>query len=315
MNNVGKLRNEHARDIICFLWRGYLVDDAGGGQYTYRYKCDNEKEHALQNVSSLQDLESGDQDLYTLWQKTEMLIQLTTEKGLEKSVDELPLLHMVIKLHLPKVVVWLALRLFLSKVKDKDKMGRLPLHWAAEYNNIDTEKGFCVECNGKLSELKTKRIVELVLHAFPKGAKYPDNEGSLPLALLLDLEHRSWTLNNWTERCVMALMKQAPEALMQRNVKNFMLPFMAAASIHDKNTVKAKNKFEEKEMLQRKFELTYAILRENPTVVASGIYETHREKYLNEKIGVLEEEKRKLQEDLTRLKSSQGNAHKKQKYT
>lgn len=93
-------------------------------------------------------------------------------------------------------------------------------------------------------------------------------------------------MNEWTQRCVLALLKQAPEALSKRNAKNFMFPFMTAASVHDDNKTKARHKYGERQMLQRKLELTYAVLREDPSVVAVGITESRHEKYLKTKLEV-----------------------------
>jgi hypothetical protein len=321
MSVVGKLADETARSTICYLWRRYFAKESSS--YGYSMIVTLEMEEVLLNVTSIEDLRNKakeevdmnyTQELYSLWQKTQLLIQMTKTTGLKESMDQLPLVHCLIKVHVPKVVVWLAVRLFAAQLKLKDKkFARLPLHWAAVRNNIDTEKDFhCTFQDGKLSTLVDKRrMVEVILDSFPAAAKYTDTQGSLPLALLLDLEYRSWTQNNWTQRCVMALMKQAPEALGRKNSLNWMLPFMAGAAIHDNNTVIANHKCQEREMLNRKLNLTYSMLRENPTVVASGRTASLREQYLNKtlmgahnKIEQLEKEKQKLQDEADHANAS-----------
>lgn len=83
---------------------------------------------------------------------------------------------------------------------------------------------------------------------------------------------------------------------------------MAATSIHDDNTVRARSKYAEREMLLRKLELSYVVLRENPSVVASGIKATPREQYLTAKLNdakrtitQIEEEKCQLHEKIAML--------------
>ena len=261
---VGCILKPHCREIICQFWR--TQDSA-------------ERRQEILSISSLEDLASFP-DLQTLWQKTELIVKMTKEGGLDKSVVKLPFVHQMIKIGLPKVVVWMAVRLYPNQVKIKDEFGRLPLHWAAVQNNFDTEEGMFRRT--PVAEIVSKAMVELILEVYPDGAKYPDKQGSLPLVLLLDLEFRHWTFNDWTYRSVMALVKQAPEALTQMNTKNRMLPFMTAASIRDSNTVRPNTKREELKMKNRKRTLAYAILRENPTVVASGIVPSAREIYLDQ---------------------------------
>ncbi len=272
----GKLPIKTVRETICYLWTRHLKDRSSR-------VCTREKEEGLLNVSSMEDLRSNE-ELHSLWQKTELLIKSTKSGGLNDTVQKLPLVRTLIKRRIPKVVVWLAVRLYPEQVRLKDDEGRLPLHWAAVLNNLNTEEDFDVEFEGRLSEILKGRMVELMLDFFPKGAEHADVEGSLPLDLLLNVEYESWTDNSWMQRCALKLMKQAPIALIKRNAKNFMLPFMTAACIHHQNTVKARSKHEEKRMLQRKLKLTYAILRENPSVVTSGISETAQEKYLKRKL-------------------------------
>lgn len=274
-----------ARKTICYLWLHYLVEDPPDqiSDYMPTSTCGKEKEKGLLQVSSVGDLRHN-QELYSLWQKTELLIKATQTRGLTKSVQDIRIVHTLIRGRLPRVVVWMALRLYTAQVQVKDEMGRLPLHLAAVLNNLVTEEDFKVDFEGDLAKAMKRRMVELVLEFFPAGAECADIEGSHPLALLLDLEYRSWSSNNWTKRCVMALMKQAPKALIKKNGKNCMLPFMTAACIHDDNTIKARSKEEESMMLKRKLNLTYAVLRGDPSVVASGITGTSRERYLEEKL-------------------------------
>jgi len=301
----GTLRMTDARKTICYLWLRYLVRDADAG---YRYSsrststCDEDKENELLHVSSVEDLRRNE-ELNSLWEKTKLLIKSTKTNGLAKSVQDIQIVHTLLQGCLPRVVVWMALRLYTAQVQVRDEKGRLPLHLAAMLNNIDTEKDFMVVFKGNLRKIIERRMVEIVLGFFPAGAKCADFEGSLPLALLLNLEYRSWTFNNWTQRCVVALMKQAPEALAKRNAEDFMLPFMTAACIHDKNTIKASTKHEESSMLNRKLALTYAVLRSNPTVVASGITGTAQERYLEKKLEDARAEISRLKQEIAELKN------------
>jgi len=301
----GTLSMIDARKTICYLWRWYLDEDPSDLSYKYPSTstiiCAKEKENGLFQVSSVEDLRHNE-GLYSLWQKTELLIKSTQTRGLTKSVQDIRIVHTLIRGRLPRVVVWMALRLYTAQVQVKDEMGRLPLHLAAALNNLDTEEDFKVDFKGDLAKVMKRRMVELVLEFFPAGAECADIEGSHPLALLLDLEYRSWSSNDWTKRCVMALMKQAPKALIKKNGRNCMLPFMTAACIHDDNTIKAGSKGEERMMLNRKLNLTYAILRGDPSVVASGITGTSRERYLEKKLEDAHGEIRRLKQEIAVLK-------------
>jgi hypothetical protein len=84
-----------------------------------------------------------------------------------------------------------------------------------------------------------------------------------------------------------------------------MLPFMTAASICDENTVRASNKREEEEMFCIKMNMSYALLREDPSAVSSGIKESAYEAPLKKRLRGMEdaleawlEENKRLREEL-----------------
>ena len=59
-----------------------------------------------------------------------------------------------------------------------------------------------------------------------------------------------------------------------------MLPFMAAAAVYNSNKDRT---YGRDKMMLRKFNLCYALLRENPTVVASGITENEDRELTHQK--------------------------------
>lgn len=215
----------------------------------------------------------------------ELLVKCTIRNGPAKSVEELPLIHHLIQLRVPVFIVYLAAKVYPEQVRLRDQKGRIPLHWAAIQNNKDSQEGCDVRFNDCFKfNVEGIRPVEVLFDCLPEGATYFDREGCLPLHLLLNLEYESYTDNQWTRRCVVALAKQAPQGLIRRTRLDFMLPFMTAASLHDCHTVSARYKGEEQNMLLRKQDLCYELLRANPSVVASGISESAQEKYLKRRL-------------------------------
>lgn len=293
-DTVGNLTIKSARGTICSLWNDQLASP-GYSRYSSSHPCDEAKDTFLCSVSSMKDLQTNS-ELCILWRKTELIMESTNQN--------VPLVHAMIRARLPLFLVWLAVKLYPNQIKERDSKGRIPLHWACLLNNRNSHEDFKIKFKegGALSRVSKNRVVDLTLNAFPEGATYADVEGVVPLVSLLDLEYTSWTLNSWTQRCVLAVMKQAPEALTSRNIKNFMLPFMTAACIHDQNTTMANTKGEEKQMLQRKLDMTYALLRQDPSVVSLGVNETLHEKYLQKKLAEEKDKSKRLEMELEKLK-------------
>ena len=293
-----KNSGDDVRKILCYLWTSYFTD----GDLVRE-----EKENEFLGVSSWEDLERIER-LHTLWQKTELLMMCTKNDTIDESARDCAFVHLLIKGRLPRVVVWMALTLYPEQAKLRDDKGRLPIHLAASLNNRNSEEHFALVFQGGMQKIKEKRMVEVVLDFFPAGAKVADRKGSLPLALLLKLEYDSFTNNSWTRRCIVALIKQAPEALTRRYAGDGLLPFMTAASMHDKHTVTARTKSEEQSMLLRKQNLCYTVLRSNPTVVASGITDTARERYLEKKLQEAEDEIHRLRARVAMLEAGESSA-------
>ena len=109
----------------------------------------------------------------------------------------------------------------------------LPLHWATVKNNIRPMK--LMKNRKGTGKIIPKAVIELLLEVYTDGAHYPDNLGTLPLALLLDREYQEWTFDDSTYRCAMALVKCAPDALTQPDKKYHSLLFMMAAFIKESN--------------------------------------------------------------------------------
>jgi len=298
---VGVMSIESARMLVSHLWCCYLFSDSRG-RIAFRAKPDGAKAEGLLEIASMEDLQSKPV-LHELWLKTELLIRATVKGGLHFSgVEQFPLIHKMIEVHVPRIVVWLATRLHPTYLCIKDAKGRLPLHLAARWNNADSENFFQIIFEGPLCEIVKKRYVELILEAFPAGAKCWDSKGSLPLAVLLDLEYRSWSDNEWTQRCVEALMEHAPEALIQRNAMNFMPPFLTGACLHDDNSFRAGSKYEERRVNVRKLNLAYTLLRQNPSVVSSGRTEPRsRELYLEKELESAESKMQRLRKENEKL--------------
>jgi hypothetical protein len=333
---VGTLHQQSARETILHLWADYLFpNNANGGSFTYHEQtCPKAKQDELLSVTSKQHLvdKKCNAALCDVWTKTELLLKMTVTNGLEKSVeagddnkqdddnsnnnnDVFPLIHTLIQVKVPKFIVWFALKLYPKQAQVLDELGRMPLHWAAAMNNCETER----ECRVSFDQIDglsidkekskyttpttTMAMVELVFNAFPTGASHVDKNGSHPLALLLDLDYKSWTdcTNDWTRRCVMLLLQQAPEALHELNGENRLLPFLTAACLHEDNAWRAGGKEEALRKSLRQLNLSYEILRLDPTVVSRGVQATPRELYLQQQLNEAKDEIRKLQAEQQKL--------------
>lgn len=302
MSVSGKMSLEGTRRLIRRLWRRYLTGSEAG------VLVHEEKQELLSRIYSMDDLQSND-ELYSLWQKTEILIKSREPFDLDKPEQDVPFLfaHALIKHESPTLLVWLALRVYPQQLIHRDGLKRIPLHWAAE---IRSQRSYLsVAFHGKLREIDKQDPVELVFEWFPGGASFVDFEGSLPLDLLLDRVYRDESAaDKRAHTCILALAKKAPEALMKRNKKNHMFPFLTATCTFD--SADMRTQAQENSVL----ELSYSLLRLDPSVIAFGLHETHREADLKRllhkaesKICRLEEELERLQEENMRLRTTQGH--------
>jgi hypothetical protein len=223
------------------------------------------------------------------WQKVELIVRATQPKGLDMPIEQINLLKLLmVDLQAPNPILWLACTAYphLAKRKD-DSHGRLPLHWAAIHNNESYHRFYGRSWSGPSTDscvffaMHDVRRVEIVLSLYPKAAKLPDQQGVLPLEYLLNDEYIHWAHNEWVQRCALALIHEAPEALVRSNPieKNGMMPFATVACIHDQFATHLRQDGASN-MLLRKLNLTYAILQENPAAVLGGIKDTVREQFL-----------------------------------
>ncbi|CAB9504528.1 expressed unknown protein [Seminavis robusta] len=253
------------------------------------------KMDGLLQIESIEDLESDKcKDLRNLWQKTELLFRASQEKhGMSKPLHEMSFIHMLIQEGMPKISVWLALRLLpASQLLQVDSHGRTPLHIAAMCNETELEKDDPMfSCNYPGCLLKDSTILEMVLKACPEAASKPDKEGSLPLSLLLQQTGNFVAYSNGLKkkehmlRSVHAFVVHAPHALALPNPKDKMLPFMLAATS------------------PKDIDVTFSILIESPSVVVSGIEATDREVWLTDKLKQAQTHNQKLEDENQKLRA------------
>ena len=180
--------------------------------------------------------------------------------------------------------MWFALQMYPDQAKFEDDSGRLPLHWAALIYNVKefppsflNKVDFSNTSNEAMKRHLEKSMVEWTLDVFPGGARCRDKKGLLPLDLLLDLECKSWDIDNEEMHpSALSLSGANTDALSQINPLTKMLPFMTAACICYEKANKTGINFEneKRKMLQRKLELTYVILLKNPAVILRGIQDS-----------------------------------------
>ena len=279
--NVGLMTPvEEAGRIINDMWSSYL------GTMPRRYSWGSLRRQGAQKellgASSIAELRSNENlaNLCSLWEKTELLAKISMPlDSWKKSPEQLPLVHQLIRTSRQKIVVWFALQMYPNQAKFKDDCGRLPLHWAALLYDVRD----CVPSILNSADFEKMRVhleksmVELTLDVFPGGAECRDKKGLLPLDLLLDVECRSWDIDHEEmHRSALSLVGANIDALSQINPLTKMLPFMTAACVYDETTHKTKTNFENesRKMLQRKLELTYAILLKNPAVILRVIQDS-----------------------------------------
>ena len=243
-------------------------------------------EESILQVSSIEDLRSNDKlhRLYDLWQRIELLMRAFIPDGFVKPMEELPFLCRMIENKIPKVLLWLALKLYPKQVAAEDEKGRLPLHWAARFNNDESESIHIVVLPEPAQAEVDMSLVDLFMKAYPEGAAHADSEGSYPLDVLLDTEFRGWHLSDWTHGDVMNLARYAPAALTRPSKLNQLLPFMAANCRHKSAGQVVINRQERQTMALRKLNLTFSLLMQNPNAVISGITSTEREIWLTDKL-------------------------------
>jgi len=178
--------------------------------------------------------------LCTLWEKTELVAKMSMPlESWKKSPEQLPVVHHLMRITRQKVVVWFALQMCPDQAKFKDDSGRLPLHWTALLHDVTG----CVPSILKSADFKEmkvhlkKSMVELTLDVFPGGAECGDKKGLLPLDLLLDVECRSWDIDNEEMHpSALSLVGVNTDALSQMNPLTKMLLFVTAACICDEKT-------------------------------------------------------------------------------
>ncbi|CAB9498967.1 expressed unknown protein [Seminavis robusta] len=321
LDRTGEPINE---DMVCkgltfawqrFDWRSWKVDELFSI-------------HSLDDLRKLCENKDASEDLLRLWFRTIRLIRASQENGLVKPIEELNLFHVFIRKGLPKVCIWLALRLLpTSYLSHRDSHGRLPLHLAVMFYELELLSGIQLEgrwlsrreCSPIVfpecsrAALDKSTVIEMLLEAYPQGAYEPDLEGNLPLPLLLQQEpgesqhllheiggqifaHQYFHIKDSMVkdhmlRSIEAFVKHAPEALaLPSKTKVYpeyitTLPFMVAASSNCW------------------LDVTFSILRENPSVVACGIKASDREIWLTDKLNKAQTHIQKLEDEVEQLRA------------
>jgi len=287
----GRLQPEYSCKLAKDLWHFHFPPTSSQG--------DREAtEQELFSVTSLADLRLKPAT-HNLWLKTELLIGMSLEGGMGSPVlaENPSLIHLLLKLRVPKVVVWLAAKLYPASLNNTDEGGSLPLHVVIRgYRFTEVPEGFIVRYSEGFRALLGEDMDKFMFNLFPAAAGRTDSRGAYPLALLLGGSRPYNRVGWWALRqLALAFMKQAPKALLRRSTENFLFPFMSAAVLSSFTN--------ETPMLS----LTYELLRENPSALSKlGTVPRSQLLYVEEKledakskIERLEEENLKLRLELT----------------
>eukprot|EP00568_Trieres_chinensis_P006037 CAMPEP_0183301246 /NCGR_PEP_ID=MMETSP0160_2-20130417/7417_1 /TAXON_ID=2839 ORGANISM="Odontella Sinensis, Strain Grunow 1884" /NCGR_SAMPLE_ID=MMETSP0160_2 /ASSEMBLY_ACC=CAM_ASM_000250 /LENGTH=379 /DNA_ID=CAMNT_0025463817 /DNA_START=180 /DNA_END=1316 /DNA_ORIENTATION=+ len=221
--------------------------------------ADSQMAERIKKIKSKNDLQR-DRELYRLWHKICAFIRFGYPQDRITSV----LLQGGEYIY-PRILLWLASKVAPEEFCQRDIEDQIPLHIAANQNPYLDEEGLLeivFLSDNKLSKLNS---LDIVADIFPCGARYHDQKGRLPLAILLQSDQ----FMKWCEKVpteskdaveqVMRLVKLEPRALSTRDKVTHMYPFMMT---HKKSSSGLDNIQTDTHRLN----LAYCLLREDPSV-------------------------------------------------
>lgn len=280
------------RKIVTHLVESFLAPDHVFPPNTNSaVQADEDRDARISGIKTIEDLES-DGELFSIWQRIEVLVGFAKKK-------ETPLPHFLVRQGYPSILVWLVGKISPDLLKKRDELGCLPLHYAAQ--PLPRRNGTCrEECRviSSSEKLIGKSTLRDLMDAFPSGARYQDGKGRIPLTLLVQagasLAH------------VMAMVKLAPQALLARDRRTHLYPFMLAATVNYIPFARVSYcTFACGRDGIGDLDTIYALLRENPSAVAYGSrhsnVETYYERYLKQKLSAAKEEIVALREENGKL--------------
>jgi hypothetical protein len=112
-------------------------------------------------------------------------------------------------------IIPLAVRLYPHQIPTRNHEGNLVLHIAAS-SPVQRKQHQHLRFGAQDS-------VDILVNAFPTGARIPNREGRLPLHLALACGKRTWNEG------ICPLVNAAPQALMTRDIKTHLYPVQLAA--------------------------------------------------------------------------------------
>lgn len=277
-----RLPMNEVMDSVLIMWRSYLAPHQQDFLHG-NVSADKRKEKEIGSIRSIKCLR-GVTSLRDLWHKTQLLIDLATN-------TETPLPHILVREQFPNLLVWLCGKLYPEKFRERDRDGRVPLHYVS-----GCCRDLAVTFSHALSVLNEESSVGIVSHVYPEGACYLDNKGKLPLTLLVESRDVNAEVDD-----LIQLIKLAPQALSTRDKESHLFPFMVAATRRP----------------YPKIEDIFLLLREEPSVIASLVmrvevdtslsyYERHLKKRLldsQRESSLLKEREKKLTEENRKLKA------------
>ena len=228
--------------------------------------------------------------ILSLREKAQLFWRLTLPKAVwGKPLTTLSYLCRMVEMNFPKGVLRFELDVHPEQARMTDDQGNLPIHWAIFYDSDKSKRAFYY-AQDKLSD--TKSVIQTLLDCFPEGAKCADNRGAYPLHLLLEnlckycSNYDIYLQQHYQD--VAVLMTLAPEILVRPNPTNQLLPFMAAACRANHTVIPAA-------LMDHKVNLTYLLLRKDPSIISLGRKSTSSGISLREK---LQDTEAKLQQAL-----------------
>mmetsp|Transcript_3882 Transcript_3882/g.8177 ORF Transcript_3882/g.8177 Transcript_3882/m.8177 type:complete len:588 (+) Transcript_3882:164-1927(+) len=220
--------------------------------------------------------------------------------------------------HCPPEVLRFSLKIFPTQLKQKNDEGNLPLHVAASSPIYIKQE----------SEPSNEPMISKFLKLYPEGARKLNRAGRFPLTLALE---SGKTLSNG----VKLIIDAAPKAVITRDIKTHMYPFMLAAARDDQSTDEEKNEHAEliarseykhndwmsfpakaTQALTKKVRLmqshdqlntVFELLRAGPNLVSCGLVDPMDDKeklYLREKYVFLRDENINLRRQIDAVRKS-----------
>jgi hypothetical protein len=216
---------EAAGDHLQSVW-GRVLFKNGSGEFKKSFV------KKLLKITSLSDLElRRNAEIKDLWARTKLFAQIATQSHLCDVGWRVQVHHLAQIPNCPTIILFFLLRLDPEGIRTRDEYGKIPLHHAVmnipgpppKYGNRhDFFKRKDYAGVGVADDVQ-KSMIDFLLDRFPAGASFVDNDGRLPISLALEA-------NAPSESVIEPLIAAAPDALVTRDTKTRLWPFLLAAA-------------------------------------------------------------------------------------